>query len=220
MKPYDEVVAEFAKMGSQIYKTDPKQHYKSAIGITAKRPMEPGFIPPYQPAKIVTVSFYPNETELPNHEYRVATESLSKWGRTGSLPDYKAAYRDWVAMLELIPFYRDFNMPVFDALKVRSDEFAWLPLLKLPLPARSKVGEDDIWVDRPLLWDHLLLLKPPVILVQGLEAANVVKPMCEDKFPHRIVFQKIGRVGTNAYHQNEFDRVIRDLGEAMMADSR
>jgi hypothetical protein len=218
MKTYDEVVAGFAALGSQIYKTDPRQHYKTAIGLTAKRPMEPGFIPPHQPAKIVTVSFYPNETELPNREYHVAAQSLSEWGRTGSVADYQAAYRDWVAMLELIPFYRDFNMPVFDALRVRSDEFAWLPLLKLPLPARSKVSEDDIWVDRPLLWDQLLLLKPPVILVQGLEVENVVKPMCEGKFPHQIVLQRIGRVGTNAYHQNEFDRVIRDLRGAMTTE--
>ena len=217
MKTYDDVVAEFAKLGSQIYKTDPKQHYKTGVGVTAKRPMEPGFIPPYQPAKIVTVSFYPNETALPNR-ISCSNQEPQRMGTHWEhcrLPGGISRLGSNARTHSVLP---GFNMPVFAALNVRSDEFAWLPLLKLPLPARSTVSEDDIWVDRPLLWDQLLLLKPPVILVQGAEAASVVKPMCEGKFPHRIVSQKIGRVGTNAYHQNEFDRVIRDLGEAMSAD--
>jgi hypothetical protein len=94
-------------------------------------------------------------------------------------------------------------------------EFGWLPLIKLPLPARTKVSEDDIWVDRMLLWDQLLPLKPKIILAQGVEAYKVVSALCEGKFSHWVVCQKIDRVGTNAYHAGKDEQVVRELRQAM-----
>ena len=212
---YAKQVERFAAEGAAIYKTAPGAHYTTEIARGAKRPMEPGFIPPDRPARIVTVSYYPNASELPRAEYDAATQSLETWAKTGTVADYKAAYRDWLAMLPHVPFYRDFNKPIFDQLNGGIDEFAWLPLIKLPLPAGTKVSEEDIWVDRFLVGEQLLLLKPKVILAQGVQVYDVVSGMCEDKFPHHIVCQKLGRVGTSAYHAAEDNRVVDELRMAM-----
>jgi hypothetical protein len=118
-------------------------------------------------------------------------------------------------MLPQIPFYRDFNMPIFTALRIEAAEFAWLPLVKCPLPDRSKVDEHDVWRDRMTLWDQLSMLQPQVILAQGLDAYNVVRDMCEGKFEHRIVLQKIGRYGSTAFHAAEDGRVISELRDAL-----
>lgn len=214
---YEEQVRSFAELGAKIYRLNPARHYKTGIGKTAKRPMEPGFIPIDKPAKVVTVSYYPNESELPTSEFDAYRRSLAAWGASGSVSEYVTAYRDWLSTLPDVPFYRDFNAPIFKALGIGIDEYAWLSLIKLPLPAGTKVPEDDIWVDRMLLWDQLLLLKPPVILAQGGDAYKWVSAMCEDKFPNRVVSQKIGRVGTTAYHTSEDARVIEDLRNAMKA---
>jgi hypothetical protein len=215
---YSEVVERFAALGAKIYQIDPVEHY-SSIGGRASRPLEPGFIPPDAAARVVTVSYYPNASELNSAEYRASRESFDAWGRSGAVADYRRAYSDWIAMLPQIPFHRDFNVPVFTALDIAPTEIAWLPLVKCPLPARTAVDEHDIFRDRMLLWEQLSMLRPRVILAQGLEAYNVVKPMCEDKFPHRIVLQKIGRVGTNAYHVSEDERVIAQLRNALAADA-
>jgi hypothetical protein len=214
MSSYADVVSAFARLGATIYQTDPLEHYVS-IGRDAKRPLEPGFIPTDKPARVVTVSFYPNESELPSAEYDASRRSLDIWGRSGSVADYERAYADWLEMLPQIPFYRDFNVPIFSALQIDPTEFAWLPLVKCPLPARSIVDEHDVWRDKMLLWDQLLMLKPPVMLAQGLEAYNVIRDMCRDKFPHRIVLQKIGRYGTTAFHAAEDQRVISELRTAI-----
>jgi hypothetical protein len=118
-------------------------------------------------------------------------------------------------MLPQIPFYRDFNMPIFQPLGIEATEFAWLPLVKCPLPARSKVDEHDVWRDRMILWDQLSLLRPPVIVAQGLDAYSVVRDMCEGKFPHHIVLQKIGRYGTTAFHSANDEQVIAALRDVL-----
>jgi len=214
MSEYKTIVTKFAEHGAEIIRTDPSQHYDH-IGRDAKRPMEPGFIPVEAQAKVVTVSYYPNETELRTPEYEASRASFEAWGKSGSLESYKRAYSDWVRMLPQIPFYRDFNRPIFDAVGVADDEYAWLPLVKCPLPARSKPPDDDVKRDRMLLWDQIMLLKPSVIIAQGMEAHDVVAGMCRDKFPHHMILQRIGRVGTNEYHQAEYDRVIRDVKRAL-----
>jgi hypothetical protein len=211
---YSEIVERFARLGASIYQTDPLQHYVS-IGRNAKRPLEPGFIPVEKPARVVTVSFYPNESELSSPEYRASRQSFDAWGRSGDVDTYKRAYADWLGVLPQIPFYRDFNLPIFAPLNIGANDFAWLPLVKCPLPARSKIDDYDVWRDRVLLWDQLSMLRPPVILAQGLDAYNVVRDMCEDKFSHRIVLQKIGRVGTTAFHAAEDQRVISELHDAL-----
>ena len=213
---YEETLEQFAGLGAQIYQIDPREHY-SAIGVLATRPLEPGFIPIDRPARIVTVSYYPNASPLPSSEYERSRESFDAWGRSGKLPEYRRAYADWLAMLPQIPFYRDFNKPIFEPLCIDASEFAWLPLVKCPLPARTKVDEHDIFRDRMLLWDQLVMLKPRVILAQGTDAYTAVRDMCEDKFPHWIVLQKIGRYGTAAAHAAEDERVIHQLRDALAA---
>ncbi|MDP9023980.1 MAG: hypothetical protein M3N13_01215 [Candidatus Eremiobacteraeota bacterium] len=177
--------------------------------------MELGFIPIDKPARVVTVSFYPNASESSSAEYTANRRSMEAWGRSGDVADYEVAYADWLRMLPQIPFYRDFNMPIFTALGIDETEFAWLPLVKCPLPARSRVDEQDVWRDSMVLWDQLSMLQPRVILAQGLDAYNIVRDRCEDKFPHRIVLQKIGRYGTTAYHAAEDERVISQLRDAL-----
>lgn len=164
--------------------------------------MEPGFVPIEGPAKVVTVSLFPNESELSTPEFQAHRRSLAAWGRSGSLPDYATAYRDWVAMLPDVDFFRDFNRPVFEPLGIASNEFAWLPLINLPLPPGTTLSDDDFWDDD--FWASVLLqLRPPVILAQGLQAHDRVQRLCQERFPHRVILQKIGRVGTAEYHSGE-----------------
>jgi hypothetical protein len=214
MDDYESILERFAKLGSEIINTDPHKHY-TTIGRNAKRPMEPGFIPIEEPARLMTVSYYPNETELATPEFAASRRSFEMWGKSGTVREYKTAYEDWVKVLPQVPFYRDFNAPVFRELGIGRRDFGWLPLIKCPLPARTQVPEDDVYRDRMLLWDQLSMLRPTVILVQGQKAHEVVAPMCEGKFPHRIVLQRIGRVGTNEYHAAEDERVVRQLRIAL-----
>lgn len=95
--------------------------------------MEPRFIRLGKPPKIVTVSFYPNESLLPSQEYADRRASMDAWGKSGKVEDYEHAYGDWISTLPQIPFYRDFNAPIFDRLGIGVTEFAWLPLIKCPL---------------------------------------------------------------------------------------
>jgi len=217
MDSYRQSVERFAKDGATIIGLDRRTRYKS-IGPESPRPLEPGYIPIDKPPRLCAVSFYPNASDLSSNEYDAARASFEAWGRSGALEDYERAYMDWIETLPQVPFHRDFNVPIFLELGIEITEFAWLPLVKCPLPARTSVDEDDIFKDRFLLWDQLLLLKPKVILAQGLQAYDVVRAMCEDKFPHRVVLQKIGRIGTKQYHEGEEQRVISDLRSALAAE--
>jgi hypothetical protein len=214
MTDYAEVVRAFALLGAQIFQADPRQRYRY-IGQHAKRPLEPGFIPLDKPPRIVTVSLYPNEASLPSPAFADSRSSIEAWGKSGSVDDYERAYRDWIATLPEIPFYRDFNAPIFAELGIAATEFAWLPLIKCPLPPRTAIPEDDLIADRTWLWEQMYPMRPQVILAQGKEPYQVVGDMCRDKFPHHIVLQRIGRVGTGAKHAAEDVRVVRELEHAM-----
>ena len=211
---YSKTVETFAELGAKIINLDRNTHYEF-IGGLSKRPLEPGYIPIERPARIVTVSYYPNETELDTDAYKASRASFFIWAVSGTSEAYEASYKDWLAALPSFPFHRDFVRPLFNELGVADTEFAWLPLVKAPLPARSTVPDDDVFSDRILLWDQLALLRPAIILAQGMAAADVVKPMCEDKFPHTLVVQKIGRFGTKAAKIAEHERVIRELSSAL-----
>jgi hypothetical protein len=216
LSDYSSVVRDFAALGSRIYQTDPTKHYGS-IGTIVKRPLEPGFIPPDCRPRFVSISYYPNESEIAGEEYRASRSSLDAWGRSGGVEEYIRAYNDWVALLPKIPFFRDFNEPIIRRINLTVRDFAWLPLVKCPLPARTIIPEDDRKADRDWLWDQLRLLEPRVVLAQGVDTYNLVRRMCEDRFSAIVVLQKIGRVGTNAEHQAEDDRVARKLGDALAA---
>jgi hypothetical protein len=60
---YSDYVSDFAEKGAAVYRTDPASHYRSGLGLKAKRPMKPGFIPIDTPAQVVIVSLFPNESE-------------------------------------------------------------------------------------------------------------------------------------------------------------
>jgi len=204
MTEYADILDRFARLGAEIYNADPKKRYPS-IGRLVKAPLEPGFLPVEGHPRIVTVSLYPNETIIKSSEYSESRTSMDMWGRSGHVEDYKRA------TLPQIPFYRDFCAPIFARVGIDVTEFAWLPLLKCPLPARTAVPEDELRADRSWLWDQIYPLKPRVILAQGMEPERVVRPMCDSKFPHVVVLQRIGRFGTNEYRSAEDDRVVAEL---------
>ena len=201
MTEYSSVVEQFAALGKSIMAIDPLTRYDS-VAKNARRPLEPGFIPVDRPARVVTVTYYPNETELPNEAFQAARKSFVRWGETGSVEDYSSAYRDWVELLPSIPFHRKWNVDVFAELGICDDEFAWLPLIKCPLPAESEPSDEDVYRDKLLLWDQLWLLKPRVLLIQGVRPHDVVAPMCHKKWPHAPpVLQKIPRRNGNSVAQ-------------------
>ena len=171
---YSQVLTTFASEGARIINLDRTTRYPT-IGRRGTRPLEPGFIPVDGPPRLVTVSFYPNHTEPETDDFRKARQSFFVWAALGDVASYEAAYRDWLEALPTFPFHRDFDRPIFDALDIGDDRFAWLPLVKAPLPARTAVHEDDVFIDRMLLWDQLALLKPRVILAQGMEKRRVVR---------------------------------------------
>jgi hypothetical protein len=207
-----EILEKFAAQGKSIIGLDPRARYEG-VGKSARRPLEPGFIPVDAPARVVTVTYYPNESELPNEAFQSARKTFVRWGETGSVEDYIAAYRDWVELLPSIPFHRKWNSAVFDQLGIGNDQFAWLPLIKCPLPAETDPSEDDIYRDKLLLWDQLWLLKPSVLLIQGLRTYDVVAPMCERKWPHAPpVLQKIPRPGNS---DAQIEETVRKLQAAL-----
>ena len=214
MSDYAGVVRDFAALGSRIYQTDPTKHYRF-IGTQAKRPLEPGYIPPHAPPRLVTISYYPNESEIAGQEYEASRMSMEAWGRSGGVDEYAQAYNDWVSLLPRIPFYRDFNEPIFSRVNLTARDFAWLPLVKCPLSARSEIPDDDRKADRDWLWQQLKPLQPRVVLAQGVATYDSVRRLCEENLGAKVVLQKIGRVGTNAYHQAEDDEVVFSLRTAL-----
>lgn len=206
---YTEAVEKFAALGKSIISLDPRTRYES-VARNAPRPLEPGFIPVESQPRIVTVTYYPNETELPNEAFQSARKSFVRWGETGSVADYAAAYHDWVELLPSIQFHRKWNVDVFAELGIANDEFAWLPLIKCPLPAESAPSDEDVYRDKLLLWDQLWLLKPRVLLIQGVRPFDVVAPMCDKKWPHAPpVLQKIPRRGDRSAQTAEIVRKLR-----------
>jgi len=77
------------------------------------------------------------------------------------------------------------------------------------------VPEEDIFKDRMLLWDQLNLLRPEVMLCQGVEAYEMVRHMCRDKFPHNVVLQKIGQYQKKEAAELEISRVTNELRAAL-----
>jgi hypothetical protein len=100
---YATVVERFARAGAEIIGYDPRTRYQQ-IGRIAKRPLEPGFIPLDARPKVVTVSYYPNETELTSPEFAASRASFERWARDGSRSSYESAYRDWLAVLHHFRF--------------------------------------------------------------------------------------------------------------------
>lgn len=128
---------------------------------------------------------------------------------------YRHAYADWLSLLSRIPFHQKWVQPILDAAKLTNDEISWLPLIKAPLPARSSPHEDAIARDKIALWDQLMILRPSILWLQGLEAIERVGRMCENKFPHHTLCQKIPQYPKAAWIAIDRTRLIKELTTAL-----
>ena len=220
---YRHVVSRFASIGSEIIRLDPKTHYER-LGHDARRPLEPGFIPVAQRALLTAISFYPNESDLPSEEYASARASFAQWGSTGTYDDYAKAYDTWQAFRQQIPFYHRWEAPLYDRLGLKPAETAWLPLVKCPLPARTRIDRNgiDITRDMHLLWDQLTLLKPEIILIQGAVVSDVLGKRLDNlKFIRAHPVQKIPQQISSLKMGEQMDELVRVLGpqiEALRAE--
>lgn len=212
---YERTVAEFAEMGSEIIRLDPVSHYKRLR--PASRPLEPGFIPLDRPPILTTISYYPNETQLPSEEYMHGHESFKMWGSQGDVDSYSSAYRAWLSYRDQIPFFRKWEAPLYEALGIRPDETAWLPLIKCPLPAGTNVEKIDIdgvdtGRDLELLWKQLNLIKPGIVLVQGAITYDMVGRRLDNlKFIRLHPMQKIPQYPKAEMMSEQLARLKREL---------
>lgn len=210
---YQDVVAEFARMGGAIIRLDPRKHYER-LGDGARRPLEPGFIPIDDRPLLTAISYYPNESDLPSPEFEEAKNAFRKWGSTGGYDDYREAYRLWQSFRHQIPFYRRWEAPLFEKLSLHSRETAWLPLVKCPLPARAAIDRDGIDVARDLhiLWDQLNLLKPELVLIQGAVVNEILgKRLTNLKFIRAHAVQKIPQQASSVMMKEQLESLTHQL---------
>jgi hypothetical protein len=163
---------------------------------------------------LTAISYYPNESDLPSAEYADGRDAFKKWGETGSYHDYSTAYRLWNSFREQIPFYRRWEAPLYERLRLQPNETAWLPLIKCPLPARTKVdsGGIDVSRDMNLLWDQLVLLRPEIVLVQGAIVHKILgKRLANLSFIRVRSEQKIPQQASTAMMQEQLDKLTREL---------
>lgn len=211
--PYDQILVEFARTGSDIIRTDPRTHYER-IGKDARRPMEPGFIPIDKPPLLTAISYYPNETELSSSEYEDARRHFLRWGETGDVSDYRDAYRGWLGFRDQVPFVRRWEATLFEMLGLRSEETAWLPLVKCPLPAGTAVDKEgmDILRDRDLLWAQLKLIKPEVVLIQGSVVYDAIGRRLDNlKFVRAHPLQKIPQFAKAGMVEQQLQSLVKEL---------
>jgi hypothetical protein len=211
---YDKVLADFARMGAEIIQTDPHAHYER-IGRNARQKMVPGYIPIDQPPLLTMISYYPNEAGLPSFEWANAQRHFLRWGETGDVADYIEAYRGWLAFRDQVPFNRKWLAPLLEALCVRYEEMAWLPLVKCPLPAGTAVDKEgmDIYRDRTLLSDQVNIIKPAVVLVQGKVVHDVIGPWLDNlQFIRTHAVQRIPQYRPKAdMAQRDLDALVKEL---------
>jgi hypothetical protein len=200
-------------MGSEIIRLDPRVHYQD-LGKNANRALEPGYIPIDRPPLLTTISYYPNETELSSSEFVSARQAFKRWGELGDIDSYRSAYSAWQAFRERIPFYRKWEAPLYEALDIRSEDTAWLPLVKCPLAAKTPIDGDgiDVFRDLALLWDQLNLLRPSVVLIQGAVVDAVVGKRLDNlSFIKSRSVQKIPQQPTSDMMQEQVARLVREL---------
>jgi hypothetical protein len=216
-RTYEGVLKEFVRIGAELIREDRGVRY-SGFAPPGDRPLEPGFIPPDGPAMVTLVSYYPNESDLDQPgtaAYRRLRDHFAAWGNEGSVAAYRVAHDDWLESLDRIKFHLRWVKPILDGVGLPSSKIAWLPLIKVPLPAQTAPHDELIWADRMALWQQLSLLKPPVLWLQGAEAISRVKALCEDKFPHKIVEQKIPQYPKGDWMATERARLIDELLHAL-----
>lgn len=214
---YEDTLEEFVRIGAELIREDRRVRY-SGLAPPGDRPLEPGFIPPDSPATVTLVSYYPNESDLDHPgtaAYQRLREHFAAWGKEGTVAAYRAAYDDWLESLDRIPFQSRWVKPILDGVGLSSGKIAWLPLIKVPLPAQAAPHDELIWADRMALWQQLALLRPPVLWLQGAEAISRVKALCEDKFPHKIVEQKIPQYPKGDWMARERTRLVDELLHAL-----
>jgi len=205
---YAHIVEAFAAMGKEIIEAVPRDRYGPSVG-DRTRPLEPGFIPPNERARIVIVSYYPNASTLNVSNYGAIMARFMQWGRTGSVDAYRAAHADWQQTMPLWPFYRKWMRDVIAAVDVVPAELAWLPLVKLPCPPEAPPTDDIVKIDRPLLRRQLELLSPDIIWVQALEIYEYAGGLIEDIQP-RHVLQKLYKTKTSS-SSPETPAIIKSL---------
>ncbi len=174
---YDNILADFARVGADIIRTDPRVHYEK-IGHKARGPMVPGYIPIDRPPLLTTISYHPIESSWQSTERTDARtharQLLLRWGETAGVAEYVEAYSARMAFRDQVAFNRRVLDPLLETLEIRPEETAWLPLVKCPLMADEKVDKEDRTRDLYSLWDQLSIIRPAVVLVQAKEVYNVV----------------------------------------------
>ncbi len=112
------------------------------------------------------------------------------------------------------PFYRRWKAPLFKQLGLQSYETAWLPLVKCPLPARTKISSAsiDIARDMNLLWDQLIVLKPQLVLIQGAVVHDLLSKRLDNLSFIRVhALQKIPQQPSATMMREQLDTLTREL---------
>jgi hypothetical protein len=213
---YDQIVQEFAASGARLIRSSITERYRGLVP-EGTRLLEAGFIPPHQVPKVLIVSYYPNASDLNDPgtaAYDRVRANFETWAASGSITDYALAYGDWLAGLDHIPFHRNRTKPILDAVGLTNEEFAWLPFVKVPLPARSSPGDDILDVDVDALWEQLRLLRPRIIWIQGIGIRDRIEGLVKDRITDMILpAQSVSQYDSPANQRAERERISKRLRE-------
>ncbi|MBD5655726.1 MAG: hypothetical protein IAI50_11195 [Candidatus Eremiobacteraeota bacterium] len=216
VRPYADVVADFVASGALLMRDAIASRYKGLVA-GGTRLLEPGFVPPDRPAKVLIVSYYPNATDRykpGTAAYEAARGHLFAWRDDGSVAAYTAAYADWLGSLDRIPFHRTRTRPILETAGLTNDEIAWLPFVKVPLPAGFGPGEAIQDCDIDTTWAQIQLLRPSIVWIQGMAIAPRIQNLVKERITDDILpIQSVSQYGSAAKREEERDRLARRLRE-------
>lgn len=215
---YENFLEKFVAEGADLIRQNPAERYGGRVA--GARPLEPGFVPLFGPPRVVVISYHPNGNDVPGGSpVPNLRGNFERWGEEASLDAYRTAYEDWVALLPHVPFHRKYTAPVLERLGIGNDEFAWIPLIKVPLPPDSLPGEDVIYRD-VLDIDGVMPLKSRPLWLQGARTIRELRDRLSGPQRFTVVVeqktpQRISATALDADH----DRVANELREAVAVRS-
>jgi hypothetical protein len=215
-RPYADIVRDFAATGASLIRQSTIERYHGAVPQTT-RLLEPGFIPPDRPARVLIISYFPNasDTYKPGTPaYEQTRKRFETWGRSGDVVDYRACYEDWLELLKLVRFHKQRTEPILEAARLKNDDFAWLPFVKAPMQAGSSPGDDVLDYDKDATWAQLQLLKPQIVWIQGVKVAERVIGLVKERITDRILpVHSLSQYGTSEKRAEDQAKIVSRLAQ-------
>jgi len=215
-RSYEEIVRIFVASGAALIRQTAAVRYRGLVA-EGTRLLEPGFIPPDSPARVLIVSYFPNATDLDGPgtpAYDELRAHFEAWADSEAVEDYRLCHEDWQSNLDRIPFHRKRTRPILEAVGLSNRDIAWLPFVKVPLPAGSSPGDEIMDVDIDVLWEQLQLLRPRIVWIQGVGIRARIEGLVKDRITDMILpAQSVSQYDSPAKQKSEHERISKRLRE-------